>query len=575
MEKIKKLRKLLKMNGLDAYLIPMRDEFNSEYLPPQAERIKFLSNFSGSNGFIIITEKKAVFFTDGRYILQAEKEIDKKNFKIFELSEKNEIDFLQENFKTKAKIGFDAKIFAYEKIKNYQANLPKEIFEFTATENLIDIIWNDKPEYKSNEAFFLDKKFAGLTAQEKISKICKELKNDFLIITSAESVCWLLNIRSFDLPNTPVLLSYALLNKSGKIILYTQNKNIKKSHFKDIQIEIKNISEIENDIQKFPSKNFQIDFNSSSFYFYNLLKKHKVKFENKPDLCLLARAIKNDTEVKNIKKAHIKDGVALTKFLYWLEKNIDKNLTEFSIGEKLKYFRSQNENFISTSFDTIAGYAENGAIIHYRASEKNCKKLKAENILLIDSGGQYLEGTTDVTRTIALGKVSQEQKDNFTLVLKGHIALASAVFPTGTNGSQLDVLARINLWKNLKDYKHGTGHGVGFCLNVHEGPHGISKHYKTAFVENMVVSNEPGFYKKNAYGIRIESLIYVKKINQEFLGFETLTKAPIDLKLINKNLLNKEEILWLNNYHQQVYKDISKFLNKSEQDWLKNKCKKL
>ncbi|MDX1949666.1 MAG: M24B family metallopeptidase, partial [Rickettsiales bacterium] len=474
MNKLEKLREVLKKHRLDAYLVPMRDEFNSEYLPPEAERIKYLTNFTGSNGFVIITTKEAIFFTDGRYTLQAEKEIDKKIYKIFELAEKNEIDFLKENFKKKARIGFDAKIFAYEKIKKYQSELSKEIFEFIPLPNLIDEIWQEKPKYKSNKIFFLDKKFVGFEAKEKIKKICNEFDNDFLLLTSAESVCWLLNIRSFDLPNTQVLLSYALLNKNGKIILYCDNENLKKSLFKNIDIEIKKISEIENDIKKFSKKTFQLDFNSSSFYFYNLLKTHKVKFENKPDLCLTARAVKNNIEIKNIKNAHIKDGVALTKFFYWLENNLDKNLTEFSIGEKLKYFRLQNKNFISTSFDTIAGYAENGAIIHYRASEKNSKKLARKNILLLDSGGQYLEGTTDVTRTIALGDVTNEQKENFTLVLKGHINIASAIFPTGTNGSQIDVLARINLWRNFKDYKHGTGHGVGFCLNVHEGPHGIS-----------------------------------------------------------------------------------------------------
>lgn len=570
MEQITKLRKLLVQKKLDGYLVPMRDEFGSEYVPPQYRRLEYITNFTGSNGFAVILKNKAGFFTDGRYTLQAKKEVSSKIFELNDFAEKNEIDWLIKNTKPKSKIGFDPQVFSIAAIKKYQEKLDKKNIKLVEIENLVDVIWKEKSEYKTSKILKLENKYSGKSAKEKISEITKNLKADFLVLTNPESICWALNIRSHDIPSTPVLLCYAIISKKGEVIIYSLNNS------KIDGIKNKKFAEFYKDLSALKNKSVQIDINSTPQSVLNSLKKQKAKIIEEKDPCIILRALKNKTEIKNIKTAHIKDGVALTKFFCWLEENINKNLDEYKIAEILENFRKENQNFLFPSFDTIAGYAENGAIIHYRARKENCKKLKTENILLLDSGGQYLEGTTDVTRTVALGKVSDEQKRNYTLVLKGHIAIASAKFPKGTSGAQIDALARIPLWKEYKDYKHGTGHGVGFCLNVHEGPHGISKHYTTPLEAGMVISNEPGFYKENAYGIRIENLVVVKESkNKNFFEFETLTQFPFDKNLIDTSILEKDEINWLNNYHELVYKNLSSYLSKKENTWIKKVTAKL
>ncbi len=572
--KLNKLREILKKQKFDGLLVPMRDEFGSEYVPPQYQRLKYITGFTGSNGFAVVLKNKAAFFTDSRYTLQSKLEIDKKQFVTFDLSEKNEGDWLAENGKN-LKIGFDPKLFTIAQIKKYQEKFEGKNIKLIETEtNLIDEIWEDRPKPDKSEVFILDKKFTGKTAQEKIREITKNLKADNLLLTNSESICWLLNIRARDIPTTPVLLSYAVISRKCDITIYTSKNAIDEKLKSKILpgISVKNLGEIFKDIKKYKGS-IQLCTGSTPYIFKSLIG----KIVEGKDPCIILRAVKNKTEIENIKQAHVKDGVALLKFFYWLKNNINKNLTEYSIAEVLENFRKQNKNFLFPSFDTIAGYAENGAIIHYRASEKSAKKLKAENILLLDSGGQYLDGTTDVTRVIALGKISEEQKRNFTLVLKGHIAIAAARFPKGTSGAQIDVLARMNLWNEGLDYKHGTGHGVGFCLNVHEGPHGISKHYFNMPLEaGMVISNEPGYYKEGAYGIRIENLVFVKESKfKGFLELETLTQVPIDINLIDKKLLSKNELDWLNRYHENVYKKLSSAMNKDEKQWLRLATRKI
>lgn len=604
--KIAELKSLLKKYKIDGYFVPMNDEFFCEYVPQHARRLEFLTGFTGSAGSCFIGKNTSIFETDGRYELQAQTEVVKHLDKVLITPQNTIINWLAGNIKQKTKIGFDPKLISKKQLEKFE-NINNKNIKFVAiTNNLVDEIWQTKPSEIVTEiikpAFALDIKFTGKSHSKKISESCKNIKSsgaEFCLLTLPESVCWLLNIRGYDLPHTPFLLAFALVDvKTEVVTLYTNPNKISASLVKKLgnKIIIKNLTEIEKDFVKLKQKNIQACPNNTSIYFYDLLQKSDAKIINAPDPCILPKACKNEPELEGIRNAHNIDGAAIVKFLYWLEQNKNlktknsKNLTEISIAEKLEDIRKEHNSFFGLSFDTIAGFGANGAIIHYRANEKSNKKLIGTNLLLLDSGAQYLSkntnknnicGTTDITRTIALGKPTSEQKRNFTLVLKGHIAIASAKFVKGTNGAQLDVLARKFLWAKGKDYAHGTGHGVGHFLNVHEGPQGISKYNQTPLAEGMIISNEPGFYKAGEYGIRIENLVVVTNVadapakTNNFLQFETLTKAPIDLNLIDATLLEKNEKLWLNNYHAQVLKDVAPFLNAAEIKWLKSATKKI
>lgn len=575
MQQILSLKKLLQQNDIFGYLVPIRDEFGCEYVPESAKRIQFITGFTGSNGFAIITKDKNAFFTDGRYTLQAKLEVNKSDFEIYDFANLNELEWLYKNAPAKCKVGYDASLFSIAKIEKYKAKLQEKNIKLIEVEkNLIDEIWKNKPKPIETKAITLDKKYSGKSSKTKIKEICEKINGDFYLQTSSESICWLLNIRGNVLPFTPVLHSYALISKKGEVYLYGNLNSLNKIE-NDIEADVylRDLKDIYKDIKSLAGKKVATDFSLTAVKFKNILEKNKAQLIHQPDICLEGRAIKNWVEIENIKHAHIKDGAALTKFFYWLN-NTKEKLSEILVADKLEEFRKQNENFFSLSFDTIAGWNSNGAIVHYRADKKSNKKINGNGILLLDSGAQYLEGTTDVTRTISIGKPTLEQKKNFTLVLKGHIALANQKFLKGTAGSALDILARQFLWAEGLDYKHGTGHGVGCFLNVHEGPQGISRINHTPLQEGMIISNEPGFYKEGEYGIRIENLVLVKKSEQkDFLEFETLTKAPIDISLIDFGLLNKKEIKWLNDYHKQVIKDVSPYLNKQELAWLTKSIK--
>jgi Xaa-Pro aminopeptidase len=590
LDKIIKLKNLLKKYKLDGYFVPMADEFFCEYVPEQSRRLEFLTGFTGSAGSCLVGLKNSIFETDGRYELQAQSQVGSLFDKILITPKNNLINWLEQNINTKSvfKIGFDAKLISQKQLEKFENIANKNIKFVAISQNLVDEVWQTKPHQKPieklNQAFAIDTKIAGKTHIQKIAEMSESLQAEYCLLTLPESVCWLLNIRGRDLPHTPFLLGYGLINKKNKsVILYTNTKKISAGLSKKLgkNVELKNLEEMERDLKKLKNKSVQICPSNTSAYFYNLLQKSNVKIIHAADPCLLPKACKNTTEINGIRQAHIIDGVALCKFFYWLNNNIKtKKLDELNIADKLEEIRKNNKDFFSLSFDTIAGFGANGAIIHYRADKNSNKKISGNNLLLLDSGAQYFgannTGTTDVTRTIAIGKPSTEQKRNFTLVLKGHIALANAKFIKGTNGSQLDVLARKFLWAEDKDYAHGTGHGVGHFFNVHEGPQGISKYNQTPLQAGMVISNEPGFYKAGEYGIRIENLVVVKQSkNDNFLEFETLTKAPIDLSLIDIAILDKSEKTWLNNYHAQIAKEIMPLLNKNEKAWLKNATKKI
>jgi Xaa-Pro aminopeptidase len=569
MEKINNLRNLFKSNKIDGYIVPKNDEFFGEYIPANKDNLKFISNFSGSYGFALILKKKNYLFVDGRYTLQAKIQSG-KFFKIITIPKKMPVDLLKNK---KLNIGYDPRLHT-ELMLSYlfKENKYKLV---SIKDNLIDKIWKKKKTKKINKFFLLKDKDTGINYKKKIkqlSKILNKNKVDLQFISAVENVAWTLNLRGADADYSPLPNCYLIVDNKDKAIFFCDlrkiNKNLKLK-LKDIKII--DIKYIENFLDKVKNKKIQIDNLTCSILFRNILINNN-KVLNFKDPVYLLKAIKNKIEIKNTEKSHIYDGVALTKFLFWIKKNFEKKkITELSAQEKLLKLRKKNKNFKTLSFPTISGTGPNGAIIHYKADKNSNRILKKGDIYLVDSGGQYNFGTTDVTRTISLYNNNKRIKNIFTRVLKGHIAVANYKIKKNTTGSEIDEVARKFLREIGLDYAHGTGHGVGYFLNVHEGPHGISKNNKVKLKEGMIISNEPGYYENGNFGIRIENLISVKK-NKNQLKFENLTTVPIDKNLIEENLLNKNEINWLNTYHSNVFKKLKKYMNKLEFLELKKYC---
>ena len=556
---IRILRTKFKKHNIDGYVIPKNDDFFTEY--SKINRLRIISNFTGSAGLAVILRNKNYLFTDGRYTIQSRIESG-KNFKIHGFDKLVDCSLFKNLI-----LGVDPKLFTKTQIKNYFLKNNKIKF---IDNNLIDEIKTQK-QNQAIPFFSLNKKITGQSTNSKIdtiSKYLKKNKSDYIFISAPENVAWILNIRGGDGPNSPMPNSRLIISKSKKILLISkiekckkliQNKTIKRNQFLDID-------DLPKIILKLKGKNFIIDDKSCSIFYENLIKS-KFKIKKKEDPIYHLKAIKNRTEIKNMVDAHILDGVALTKFLYWIKKINKKKITEVEAIEKLENFRKKNKNYLFPSFDTIAGSGANGAIVHYRAKKRNCKIIDKKDIFLCDSGGQYKYGTTDVTRTICFSKQKQSIKNIFTKVLKGHIAVATTNINKHYTGKKIDKRARKFLNKSNLDYAHGTGHGVGFFLNVHEGPQSITKTNTVKIKEGMILSNEPGYYKTNKYGIRIENLVYVRKLNKN-LFFENLTMAPIEKDLINFNLLTAAEKNYLFKFHLEVYSKISNYLNLKERKWL-------
>ncbi len=569
MEKIEKLRKIFKREKIDGYIIPKNDEFFGEYIPEYNDRLNFISNFNGSYGFALILKNRNFLFVDGRYTLQANNQSNRL-FKIITIPDKMPSDILKGK---KLSIGFDPNLFTEKSLsyffRNNKTNL-KPIFR-----NLIDEIWTRKIKKKNNKFYSLPNEVIGEKRQSKINKISiylKKNKSDFLFITASENNAWLLNIRGRDTKYAPIPHSYILIDKDKNIKFFCDLKKSSSTLRKSLKgvkfLDLKACSDILGEIKK---KKFIIDNNSCSFFFKTIINKNN-KILNLGDPIYFFKAIKGKKEIENIQKAHIYDGVALTKYLFWVKKNFYKrNVTEITASEKLLKFRKRNKKFKFLSFPTISGTGPNGAIIHYKATKDTDRKLKKGDIYLVDSGGQYNFGTTDVTRTISLKNSNKRIKDIFTRVLKGHIAVANFQIEKSTSGSKIDAKARKYLKQVGLNYAHGTGHGVGYFLNVHEGPYSISKNDKNFFPEGIILSNEPGYYERNNFGIRIENLIYVKKKAKNKV-FKNLTMAPIDKELMNYSLLNNDEKKWINSYHKEVYHNLKNFMNKSELLDLKKAC---
>ena len=572
MEKINKLKKLLSYYHLDGYIVPKNDEFFSEYVSENKDRLKFISNFSGSYGFALILRKNNYLFVDGRYTHQAQIQCGKA-FKIITLPKKFPAELLKNK---KIVIGYDPKLYT-QKTLNIFFKASSCILR-PLNQNLIDKLWVKKEVSKLNKFYSLPKKAVDENYKSKIRKliyILKKKKIDFQFITSSENISWLLNIRGKDTDYSPVPNCYLLLDVKKNIYLFCNLKKIDRT-FKKIfnDIHIVDINLIEEFFFNIKNKNILLDVQSCSIFFINLLKKNN-KIKNLEDPIYLLKSVKSKVEIKNTIKSHIYDGSALTKFLFWLKRNFKKKkLTEMSVQKKLFNFRKKNKNFLFSSFPTISGSGPNGAIIHYRVTQKSNRALKSGDIYLVDSGGQYNFGTTDVTRTISLNNNNKRIKELFTRVLKGHIAVSNYKIKNNTCGAHIDKVARKPLQDINLDYAHGTGHGVGYFLNVHEGPQAITRNNKIKFKEGMILSNEPGYYKNGKFGIRIENLIRVKK-NGAGYNFVNLTMVPIDKSLIATELLKKNEINWINNYHKNVFVNLKKFMNKTELLDLKHACSKI
>ena len=559
MSKIQKLRDKFNKYNIDGYIVPKNDDYFTEY--SKINRLFIISNFSGSSGLAVILKKKNYLFTDGRYTIQSQIESG-KNFKIIS-SEK----LLGCSLFKNLTLGIDPKLFTHNQIKRYFLKYNKIRL---INENLIDQIQRQK--IKDDAPFFsLNENVVGESSKYKLNKITKYLKKnnaDFIFISAPENVAWILNIRGSDSPNSPIPNCRLIISKEGKISLISKLKKCKKI-IKDKIIKFSQLidnDKLPNKISNLIGKKFIIDQNSCSIFYEDIIKS-KFKILKKKDPTYFLKSIKNQTEIDNMKKAHLIDGVAVTKFIYWIKNVNKKRITEVDAQNKLEKFRKINNSFLYPSFDTIAGSGKNGAIIHYRANKKNCKFIRNKDIFLCDSGGQYKYGTTDVTRTICFSKPNLNIKNIYTYVLKGHIAVATTDLNKFNTGKKIDVRARKYLKQNNLDYAHGTGHGVGFFLNVHEGPQSISKSNNVKIIEGMILSNEPGYYKKNKYGIRIENLVFVKKDKNKTF-FENLTLVPIEKDLINFDLLNLSEKNYLFKYHLNVYSNISKYLNVKEKKWL-------
>tara|TARA_Y100000389_G_scaffold101_1_gene83 strand:+ start:214 stop:1908 length:1695 start_codon:yes stop_codon:yes gene_type:complete len=557
--KIKILRDKFKKYNIDGYIIPKNDDYFTEY--SKINRLKIISNFTGSAGVAIILKNKNYLFTDGRYTIQSQIESG-KDFKITAY-EKIDNCGLFKNLT----LGIDPKLFTYDQIKK---NFLKKNKIRLIDNNLIDKIENKK--INDNALFYsLKKNIVGESSISKINKISQYLKknkSDYLFVSAPENVAWILNIRGKDVPNSPLPNCRMIVSKTKKIFLITKIQKtktlIKEKIIKKNQLV--NIKDFPKIIHQLKGDNFIIDNKSCSIYYEDLITS-KFKITKREDPVYFLKAIKNKTEIQNMINSHIVDGAALTKFIYWIKNINKKEINEVQAQTKLESFRRLNKNYLYPSFDTIAGSGKNGAIVHYRAKRESCRTIKKQDIFLCDSGGQYKYGTTDVTRTICFSKPKPYIKDIFTKVLKGHIAVANTNLKKDNTGNKIDIRARKFLKKSNLDYAHGTGHGVGFFLNVHEGPQSISKFNKVQIREGMILSNEPGYYKKESFGIRIENLIFVKK-NKKNIFFENLTLVPIERELINYKLLTSLEKNYLFKYHLNIYSKISKYLSFKERKWL-------
>jgi len=588
-EKLEKLRDLMDDNGLSAYIIPTSDPHNSEYVPERYKGRKWISGFTGSAGTVVVTKNESGLWTDGRYFIQAENELEGTEIELFKMGKEDVPSYkewLGDNIKEEEKIGFNGKLFTIDTVRDMEDELKDDV-ELVTDIDLIDKIWEDRPEVPKNDIFIHEVKYAGKSREEKIEDIREEMDDlggDVFLITKLDEVAWTFNIRGDDVEYNPVPVAYGLISKEGSHLFIDDDKidDFVEEELEDDEIILHDYEEIDEFVKCLnEDKKVILDHKNTNKRLFDSIPEDCKKIEENPSITQDLKAVKNDTEIEHYKKCQIRDGVAMVKFLHWLEENVgDSDITEITTEKKVEQFRAQDDRFVGPSFDPIAAYKEHAAMMHYSADEKSDYELEKEDFYLLDSGGQYFDGTTDITRTVALGDITEKQKRDFTLVLKGHINLATANFLKGSRGANIDVLARKPMWDNHIDYKCGTGHGVGFFLNVHEGPQNISNNvHDVKLKEGMVITNEPGIYRKDEWGIRTENTLLVVKDDEtefgEFLKFETISLCPIDLDAVDASMLTEEEKEWLNEYHEEVYEKLSPHLDDELDQWLKKKTKEI
>ncbi len=588
MEKLYKLKSLLKFKNLDAYLIPKNNFYFLEELLPYEERLKYISDFTGSAGWAIVlsdNSEKSAIFSDGRYKIQIEKEVDKNFFEFINGGLSEILCFLKSKKHLIFNVGLDPNLLSIFDFDILKTNLSKTNIKLKKIDkNLIDKIWLQKPKQIINKVYKLPEKYSGVKSSNKIRELISYLnKHNYYgyILNRSDSLSWLLNVRGSELDYSPIFRGLAFIKNDGNIFIFTENLSIKNIFKNKKNIKIHQVNHLFDIINKIKCKTIVIDPKVTSIKVFSYLKKNKNKIVKINCPIFEKKTLKNNIEQKNAYKTHLIDGIAFLRFWYWFESTKDiQKFTEEDLSKKIYFYRSLNESFKGNSFPTISAIGKNAAIVHYRYKKNMSSNIKKNQLYLLDSGGQYLTGTTDVTRTLIIEHPSTKMSDFYTYVLKGHLAISNLVFPFGTCGRDIDAMARQYLWKCYKDYDHGTGHGVGCFLNVHEGPISISKNNNYKFLPGMFISNEPGYYKKNSFGIRIENIELVKKSqeNENFLYFDTVTMIPYEKKLINKKLLNQDEIEQINKYHEVVYKRLIKFINEDEKHlktFLKNKTSKI
>lgn len=577
------LRAALKRRGLDGFVVPRGDEHQGEYVPPRAQRLAWLTGFTGSAGQAVVAAERAAIFVDGRYTLQVQAEVSRDLYEYKHLVEDPLLDWVAEALPEGGRLGYDPWLHTAGWVERTRQQAERAGLTLVAcADNPVDSVWTDQPPPPLAPVEAQDLPFAGVPAAEKRARLAEDLVRNGIgavVLTQPDSIAWLLNIRGADVPCTPLPLSFAILKDDGAVDLFIDRRKLAPgvdSHLGN-QVAVRAPEELGDALDALGrgGRKVMADPASTSAWIFDRLHMAGSKIEREADPCALPKACKNEAELAGTRAAHARDGAALVRFLHWLSAEAPKGtVTEIAAAERLYEFRRTNDRFRGLSFETISGAGPNGAIVHYRVSEATDRRLEPGSLFLLDSGAQYRDGTTDVTRTIAIGTPTPEMKERFTLVLKGHIALSTARFPRGTTGSQLDALARRPLWSAGLDYDHGTGHGVGSFLSVHEGPQRVSKVPNTVALQpGMILSNEPGYYKTGAYGIRIENLVVVRPLDlpmaeRPMLEFEVLTLAPIDRNLIEPTLLTQEEVVWLNAYHARVREALAPRLAPEVAEWL-------
>ncbi|MCB0549325.1 MAG: aminopeptidase P family protein [Phaeodactylibacter sp.] len=589
-ERLAALRREMAESHLDAYIIPSQDPHQSEYVADHWKARAWISGFTGSAGVAVVTAGHAGLWTDSRYFIQAEQELKHSPFILHPLKvpyAPEHIDWLLDNLPPGSTVGCDGNVFSVSQVGHLSRKLESKNIKLAYKENLIGRIWKARPPLPRHAAFELDEAYAGLSRAEKLGRIRRQMKEaEYYLVATLDDIAWALNIRGSDVEYNPVCISYLLIGPKVAHWFVHQEKvpHSLRQGLRADGLQLHPYETMEHFLEELDKDSPVLyDPGSTSINLFEALDEEQ--WRSSRNLIRPMKAIKNETEVKHIRQAMRKDGVALLKLYRWLEAELQyRTVSEYELAQQLAAFRKAQGNYFGESFAAIVGYASNGAIVHYKPEPDTCADIRPEGVLLLDSGGQYIEGTTDITRTTALGATTEEQRRNYTLVLKGNISLSRAIFPEGTVGVQLDILARMHLWREGLNYGHGTGHGVGFFLNVHEPPQGFTPNPRgergeTPFVPGMLTSNEPGFYKAGEYGIRIENLeLCVERPSADgnpFYSFEPVTLFPIDLQMAELTLLTQEEKDWLNDYHRKVLHELTPLLDEEERAWLEKKCREV